>query len=418
VRGTVTSKCTRRHKKADKRCSSRCLRWYYVLCSPPGHEGPRKRQWSTGFATKREAEQALIEELARRDQGIILSGEKITVHQFAQRWLDHMAMLGRDERTLERYRELLELHALPTIGGLQVRALQPHQLSALYARLLTQGRRDGKPGGLKSRTVGHVHRALHRMLRQAVRWRLIALNPANDLELPAVVDEPMVTLTHQQARMLLQAARPRRWLYVLILLGVATGARLGELLALRWTEVDLERGTVRIGRSRRVVNGRMQVKGPKTEAGYRTVTIGVITIAELGRLRAEQVRQRLALGRHYYTAEALADLQARRAPLPARQRLNDVPRIRRPPGPAQDGACAHAAAFGRVVPGCRRGACLRYRRAAWPCRRWDAGSAGVCASAGGRPGPLARTLTRWSGSGGDRGRGPPWSGLGRCRSAC
>jgi hypothetical protein len=136
------------------------------------------------------------------------------VHQFAQRWLDHMAMLGRDARTLERYRELLELHALPTIGGLQVRALQPRQLSALYARLLTHGRRDGKPGGLKPRTVGHVHRALHRMLRQAVRRRLLAVNPASDLELPAVVDEPMVSLTQRQAHTLLAAAKPRGWLYV------------------------------------------------------------------------------------------------------------------------------------------------------------------------------------------------------------
>ena len=243
--------------------------------------------------------------MARRDQGIILSGEKLTVRQFTDRWLDHMATLGRDERTLERYRELLELHALPTIGGLQVRALQPLHLSDLYARLLTQGRRDGKPGGLKPRTVGHLHRALHRMLKQAVRWRLIALNPASDLELPAVADAPMVTLTHQQARTLLAVARPRRWLHVLILLGVATGARLGELLALQWSDVDLDTATVRIGRSRRIVNGRMQVKGPKTQAGYRTVLVGPITIAELRRVRAEQVQQRLAPGRRYHTAEAL-----------------------------------------------------------------------------------------------------------------
>ena len=227
------------------------------------------------------------------------------MRQFTDRWLDHMATLGRDERTLERYRELLELHALPTIGGLQVRALQPLHLSDLYARLLTQGRRDGRPGGLKPRTVGHLHRALHRMLKQAVRWRLIALNPASDLELPSVTDAPMVTLTHQQARTLLAAARPRRWLHVLILLGVATGARLGELLALQWSDVDLDTATVRIGRSRRIVNGRMQVKGPKTQAGYRTVLVGPITIAELRRVRAEQVQQRLALGRRYHTAEAL-----------------------------------------------------------------------------------------------------------------
>jgi integrase len=108
-----------------------------------------------------------------------------------------------------------------------------------------------------------------------------------------------------QARTLLQAAQTRRWLYVLILLGLATGARLGELLALQWSDIDLDQGTVRIGRSRRIVKGRMQVKGPKTEAGYRTVVVGPVTIAELKRVRAEQVRQRLALGRRYYTAEAL-----------------------------------------------------------------------------------------------------------------
>jgi integrase len=295
----------RRHKKADKRCSSRCLRWYWLLDAPAGQEGKRQRQWSTGFATKKQAEQGLTEELARRDQGIILSTEKTTVRQLTQRWLEHMATLGRDERTLERYQELLELHALPTIGGLQVRALQPFHLSALYARLLTQGRRDGKPGGLKPRTVGHVHRALHLMLKQGVRWRLIALNPASDLELPSVTDQPMVILTHQQALTLLKAAARRRWLYVLILLGVATGARLGELLALRWSDIDLQQGTVRIGRSRRIVNRRMQVKGPKTEAGYRTVVVGPTTIAELKRLRVEQVRQRLALRGQYHTREDL-----------------------------------------------------------------------------------------------------------------
>jgi integrase len=200
---------------------------------------------------------------------------------------------------------LLEWHALPTIGGMQLKALQPLHLSDLYARLLTSGRRDGKPGGLKPRTVGHVHRALHRMLKQAVRWRLIALNPASDLELPAVAAEPMVTLTQQQARRLLEAARPRRWPYVFVLLGVATGARPGELMALRWSDIDLDQGTVRIGRSRRIVKRRMQVKGPKTEAGYRTVVVGPVTIAELRRLRAERVRQRLALGRRYYRGEAL-----------------------------------------------------------------------------------------------------------------
>ena len=79
---------------------------------------------------------------------------------------------------------------------------------------------------------------MHRALRQAVRWRLLAVNPAADLELPPVAAAPMVTLTHEQARALLAVAEG--WQHTLVLLGLATGARLGELLALRWTDVDLQ----------------------------------------------------------------------------------------------------------------------------------------------------------------------------------
>jgi integrase len=86
----------------------------------------------------------------------------------------------------------------------------------------------------------------------------------------------------------------------LVRLGVATGARLGELLALCWTDVDLEAGIVRIGWSRRIVDGRMQVKGPKTEAGYRPVVLGPTTLA-LKRLHAEQLKRRLALGADYHS---------------------------------------------------------------------------------------------------------------------
>src|SRR6266498_4958468 len=97
MRGSVISKCTHGHKKAEQRCSSRCRLWYWVLSVPPGPDGTRRRQWSAGFKTRKQAEAALTEELRRRDQGIILNPEKLTVRQFTDRWLDHMATLGRDE---------------------------------------------------------------------------------------------------------------------------------------------------------------------------------------------------------------------------------------------------------------------------------------------------------------------------------
>ena len=143
------------------------------------------------------------------------------------------------------------------------------------------------------------------MLKQAVRWQLIARNPAADLELPSVPKLDMVTLTREQAGELLLAAERRPLMRTLVLLGMATGARLGELLALRWADIDLDIGTARIGRSRRIVGGQMQVKGPKTEAGYRTVALGPVTVATLRQLRAEQAERRHALGPGYHTSEDL-----------------------------------------------------------------------------------------------------------------
>jgi integrase len=116
-------------------------------------------------------------------------------------------------------------------------------------------RGDQGPGELAPRTVGHVHRAVHRMLKQAAR-QLVARNVAGDLELPSVPKSEMATLTRQQAKAMLGAAEAaigRPWLHPLALLGVATSARLGELLALTWADVDLDTGTVRIGRSNATV---------------------------------------------------------------------------------------------------------------------------------------------------------------------
>jgi integrase len=138
------------------------------------------------------------------------------------------------------------------------------------------------------------------MLKQAVRWNFIGRNPATDIELPTIPTSEMVTLSREQAATLLKAAELRPLMRNLIMLGVATGARLGELLALCWTDIDLDRGVVRIGWSRRVVDGRMQVRGPKTEAGYRPVILGPTTLAALRALHDEQAQRRAILGADYH----------------------------------------------------------------------------------------------------------------------
>src|SRR6266508_2118509 len=99
--------------------------------------------------------------LGRLDQATYVDPSKTTLSDFLDRWLQHMGTV-RDARTVERYGELLRLHVRPTLAGVPLQKLTPVHFTDLYARLLAEGRRDGRPGGLSPRTVGHVHRALHR----------------------------------------------------------------------------------------------------------------------------------------------------------------------------------------------------------------------------------------------------------------
>jgi integrase len=317
VKGSVTSKCTRGHRRAEGRCGSRCLRWYYIVELPPAADGKRRRRWSGGHARKADAEAALRAELGRRDSGVTLDPGKVTVAALATRWLAHVRMT-RDEGTAVEYERYLRNHVLPVLGGQQLKTLGPADLDGLYARLLQGPRLDGRPGGLSARTVRNIHKTIHRMLHQAVRWRLLAVNPAADLELPPVVEPQMVTLDHAQARRLLEvAASPRRagWWAPLLLLAVATGARRGELLALRWADLDVDTGTATIRRTLRRGQAGLRYKTPKTRAGQRTVGLGPQTVAALRRLRADQLERRLAFGAAYHAEDDLVVCKVDGAPL-------------------------------------------------------------------------------------------------------
>jgi hypothetical protein len=118
-RGTVTAKCRRGHRRAEGRCGSRCLRWYYVVDMGPGPDGRRRRRWSAGFDRKGDASAALRAELDRLDQGVVVDPGKLTVAALAERWLQHVKTT-RDEGTWTEYARNLRRHVLPALGGRQL----------------------------------------------------------------------------------------------------------------------------------------------------------------------------------------------------------------------------------------------------------------------------------------------------------
>jgi integrase len=213
-----------------------------------------------------------------------------------------------------RYAALLRDHGRPDIGARPLKQLTPLEVQAIYDRLAVGGRKDGKAGGLAPQHILAVHRCLHRALAQAVTWRLLARNVATDTTPPPVPRTEVAALAPEQVALLLDAAdhAPSPWLGPWIMLGVATGARNGELCGLEWADLDLDAGTVRFRQALTIIdpavlpdaypsaNGRRRelAVGPvKSAASNAILTLPPFAVQALRQHRRQQARLRLACGR-------------------------------------------------------------------------------------------------------------------------
>ena len=172
----------------------------------------------------------------------------------------------------------------------------PVHLQSAYSVWAASGRRDSKDGGLSPRTRRHIHRILSSALSRAVEQQLIPRNPSEAFKkrLPKVERSEMATLTPEQSARLLDAVRHLH-VYWPVLIALATGMRRGETLALRWKNVDLDRGTVRIVESLEQKRSGLRFKAPKTEKA-RAITLPAFAVDELRRLKREQAESLLMLG--------------------------------------------------------------------------------------------------------------------------
>jgi integrase len=266
--------------------------WYAVI--DVFDAGKRKRRWHRleNCKGKREAEKACERLIAQQGEGTYVDASRMTVADFLERWLEHMQ--GQvSPRSLERYTELARKNIVPLLGDLALTKLQPAHISQAYAKALTSGRRDGK-GGLSARTVSHMHRVLREALQQAVRWQMLARNPADAVKPPKVERQQMRVLDADGAIDVIEAARGTA-LFVPVLLGVRCGLRRGEVVALRWRNVDLERGQISVVASAEQTNLGVREKEPKNGKG-RTIVLCGTEIEELRSHRVQQAQGLLALG--------------------------------------------------------------------------------------------------------------------------
>lgn len=191
--------------------------------------------------------------------------------------------------TVALYADTTRLHILPHLGARKVRAVRAHDLDALYGALVERG--------LSPARVRNVHTVLQGAFAQAVRWGWIPASPVPYARQPRVRRRDIDPPAPDDVRRLLDAARARRpSLHVLLVVAADTGARRGELVALRWGDFDLERGEVLIERTRVLAGRRVVEKETKTDGSLRRIALNAFTARTLVAHRARQAEAALAFG--------------------------------------------------------------------------------------------------------------------------
>lgn len=256
--------------------------------------GETERHRKTIHGTKKDAQRYLTAALRERDLGRFSEPSKLRVNEYLDRWLDDAARPRLAERSLSDYTEILIRYVRPHIGTVPLDRVTPLLLQGMYT--------DLQKKGLTAATVRKAHAVLHSALKQAVRWRLLTYNPARDLELPRIEKKEMQALDETQAQRFIEAAaQDSRGLAYLV--GIASGMRPQEYLGLRWPDLNLSNGAVRI---QRVLNWRRKGGGwvltePKTARSRRTVILPSSLLPALREHRARQNEDRLRLGTEYQT---------------------------------------------------------------------------------------------------------------------
>lgn len=261
-------------------------RWYAALYvdTPLG-----RKRIATSKKSYEEADQWLTDKkLERRKGEYNFDADRLTVERFFRQWLDVSVEGVLARHTVKDYSGFVENHIVPAFGQKKLKNLKTSDLDALY--------RDKAKNGYSARTVRYLHTTLSKALSQAEAWDVVEKNVARHASPPKPEHKDKRALSAKQATDLLRVVKGSE-LEALFVLAITTGLRRGELLGLRWQDVELEgKPAVRVSRSLDYQYGEPVIRAPKRKASNRTVTLVPEAVASLKEHRHKQKEARLAAG--------------------------------------------------------------------------------------------------------------------------
>jgi integrase len=264
--------------------------WYLRVEAPRRSDGKRDQPRETFRGTKGEAQRRLRELLCQVESDGYADAGRMTIAEVCTRWLEateHRVAA----RTFEFYSALVQGYVVPELGLKKAKSLRPVHVEAALAKWISGKRKDKVKGRLSPRTVKHILGTLKAACRWAVRMGLLTRNPADAVMPPRVERLEMKALDAAGVTALLAAAEGLE-IQLPILVAIGTGLRRGELLGLRWNDIDFNDCRLSVRRSLEVVASEIRSKPPKTTRSARTISLASFVVEALRRHRVDQNRRR------------------------------------------------------------------------------------------------------------------------------
>lgn len=234
--------------------------------------GRYPQKWKMGFLTKKEAQRALEAALAQADSEFLL-GEKITVEEYLREWMAHSVVDRTAKRTEETYEGTLEKHLIPHLGAVRLHALKPHHIEQMYRTLS----KTHAPA-----TVHRIHRTLRAALNRAVKWGYLERSPLQRVDAPPLRYKKRNVLNAEQIHQCLDYLRSvSPTAHMAVFLAAHTGMRRGEVAGLRFSDLDWDKLSIRVQRSRQQRPVGELVGPTKTAGSHRTIVVGATVMETL-----------------------------------------------------------------------------------------------------------------------------------------
>ncbi|WP_223596688.1 tyrosine-type recombinase/integrase [Neobacillus bataviensis] len=274
----------------------------YRLVANAGFDANGKRIRRTKTVkckNKTEAKKELAKFVTEIEVGEYIAPEKMTFSKFVEEWKEKYASKQLAPNTYENYVTSLNCHIIPSFGHMRLDQINSFQILNFLDNLGKDGSRsDGKAGKLSSATIQFNHRILRNIFKRAVDWKVIKESPVSNIQKPKVESKKAQVYTEEQVNILMSHLlnADEKW-KMIITLAITTGMRRGEILALQWDHIDLEKGKIYVKQSLTYTKENGYIfRQPKTKNSIRTISLSPNVTEQLKQFKLLKNKEKLRVG--------------------------------------------------------------------------------------------------------------------------